>query len=818
MIFSPIAAVVSQLSATPAQESLWWIHHRTKNSAIYHLTWRLALDEAPGHRIEAPVLSRAWQTVVDRHEALRTSLVRHDGTLVQRIHEHLPAPLTEIDWPDVGELAAGPLLDRIAEELHEEPFALDQAPLARAALVRVADRTELHITVHHSVADGWAMQLLLTDLSAAYEAASREEPSRQEGQRQERQARPEWQGVLAGPAVPAPQFCAYTEDVAQAAETAAWRHSLDYWRHTLTGRVTATVAADHDGGSSQQPGAVLRRAVSQRASMAVDRLAHAAAATPFTVYLAAVQTVLARGGAGPEVVLGLVTANRMTTRDQAIVGYLANVLALPGRVAGQDTLADVVSRARDAVWDTLAHQHVPYATVHSALDEATQAGLGDTFPVLLTYHGQIGTDLSVGGVPARLLASPSRSARTDLTIGVFDAAEGTVIELEYHTGRYCEATVAAFLTDIENVLAADPGRQLAELEVASRTVIRHAGATTAASIAAPGRAPGGGSPTGTPLEQRVLGIWNDVLGVPAARPDDDFFASGGHSLTVMRLAAAVERELGAELDVVAWLADPCPRRILELLSGPGVGDAAARTFAVLRDGKGPRLHLVHPIGGSLHAYRPLVAELPANWRITASQDPGTNDASIEQMAERYLADLDEVPDLLGGWSLGGVIAYEMAVTLARRGMGATTLVLIDSFPPVGRSVVGDLFAAFTADVFRSLALPPSPGPELGGTGDRQVRLLAAQLRTMGEEVSPDQLRQRWESYRRHSAAAAKYRSDESLPGPAVLARADLAAQDARRWGNLLPVREVAFSADHYALMRAPAITEVARLLEQSLPC
>jgi len=178
-----------------------------------------------------------------------------------------------------------------------------------------------------------------------------------------------------------------------------------------------------------------------------------------------------------------VTANRMTTRDQAIVGYLANVLALPGRVAGQDTLADVVSRARDAVWDTLAHQHVPYATVHSALDETTQAGLGDTFPVLLTYHGQIGTDLSVGGVPARLLASPSRSARTDLTIGVFDAAEGTVIELEYHTGRYSETTVAAFLTDIENVLAADPGRPVAELEIASRTLIRQAGTMTAASIA-----------------------------------------------------------------------------------------------------------------------------------------------------------------------------------------------------------------------------------------------------------------------------------------------------------------------------------------------
>ncbi len=796
MIFSPIAAAVSQLSATPAQESLWWIHHRTKNSTIYHLTWRLALDEAPGRRIEAPVLSRAWQAVVDRHEALRTSLVRHDGALVQRIHDRLAAPLTEIDWPDAGELPVGTLLDRIAEELHEERFALDQAPLARAALVRVADRAELHITVHHSVADGWAMQLLLTDLSAAYEAASR--------------------GVFAAPAVPVPQFSAYTEDIAQAAETSAWRPSLDYWRHTLAGRVTATVAADHDGGSSRQPGAVLRRAVSPRATAAVDRLARGVAATPFAVYLAAVQTILARGGAGPEVVLGLVTANRMTTRDQAIVGYLANVLALPGRVAGQDTLADIVTRARDAVWDTLAHQHVPYATVHSALDEATQAGLGDLFPVLLTYHGQIGTDLSVGGVPARLLASPSRSARADLTIGVFDAAEGTVIEVEYHAGRYGEATIAAFLTDIDNVLAADPGRPVAELEIASRTVTRQAGTTTAAPIAAPGTAPERGPAAGTPLEQRVLGIWRDVLGGPAARPDDDFFASGGHSLTVMRLAAAVERELGAELDVVAWLADPCPRRILELLSGPGDGDVVARTRAVLRDGDGPRLHLVHPIGGSLHAYQPLVAELPANWRITASQDPGTDDASIEQMAERYLADLDEVPDLLAGWSLGGVIAYQMAVTLARRGTDATTLVLIDSFPPVGRAVVGDLFAAFSADVFRSLALLPCPAPQPGGTDDRQVRLLAAQLRTIGEEVSLDQLRQRWESYRRHTAAAARYRSDESLPGPAVLARADLAAQDARRWGKLLPVREVVFPADHYGLMRAPAVAGLARLLEQSL--
>ncbi|MGQ3029421.1 MAG: condensation domain-containing protein, partial [Ferrovibrionaceae bacterium] len=143
----PLTGRPARLALSPAQERLWFL-------------WRLAPDDtayviAGAVRLTGPLdvarLRRALTGVVARHEALRTRFVEHDGTPWQVIAED-----AEYGWSEAGDLAV-------------RPFDLERGPLLRAALSRVGpDRHDLLLSMHHIVADGWSIAILLREVSALY--------------------------------------------------------------------------------------------------------------------------------------------------------------------------------------------------------------------------------------------------------------------------------------------------------------------------------------------------------------------------------------------------------------------------------------------------------------------------------------------------------------------------------------------------------------------------------------------------------------------------------------------------------------------------
>lgn len=167
------AARQATVPATAMQESMWWIHHRAKIKSVYNLTWRLACASA----VDPAALAAAWQAVHDRHDALRGGLTQQDGSVGMFIEPAVLAAPERVVVADPGPASPDTLLELIAGELHDRPFQLGHPPLTRLALVTVAGRQELIVTVHHSMIDGWGLQLLLTDLSAAYAAARGAAPS-----------------------------------------------------------------------------------------------------------------------------------------------------------------------------------------------------------------------------------------------------------------------------------------------------------------------------------------------------------------------------------------------------------------------------------------------------------------------------------------------------------------------------------------------------------------------------------------------------------------------------------------------------------------
>jgi len=209
------------------------------------------------------------------------------------------------------------------------------------------------------------------------------------------------------------------------------------------------------------------------------------------------------------------------------------------------------------------------------------------------------------------------------------------------------------------------------------------------------------------VEQALLEMSRSVLGIESVSLDDDFFAVGGHSLAAARLFAKIEERFGAKLPLATMFKAPSIRQLSALVRDQSGAAEWSPLVAIRTEGSRRPLFLVHAIGGNVLSYKRLDAHLPADQPIYAFQAAGLKDnradaITIEEMAYTYITALRSVqpegPYYLGGFSAGGVVAYEMAQQLVRQGEQVATLILFDS------SVTPSAAAFVRARAFRRAAL------------------------------------------------------------------------------------------------------------------
>ncbi|MBV9709038.1 MAG: AMP-binding protein, partial [Chloroflexi bacterium] len=191
------------------------------------------------------------------------------------------------------------------------------------------------------------------------------------------------------------------------------------------------------------------------------------------------------------------------------------------------------------------------------------------------------------------------------------------------------------------------------------------------------------------IELQLLHIWERVLERETINLTDNFFHLGGHSLAALRLHSQIQNEFRRQLPLGLLLQYPTIRELAQILRQE-IGYVRGPSLVPLQPyGSRAPFFCVHPGGGSVFCYLDLVRHLSLNCPVYGLQVPemeeGQAITSLEQLAAHYIAALQTVqpegPYFLGGWSAGGIIAYEMAYQLRCQGHDVALLCLFDSRVP-----------------------------------------------------------------------------------------------------------------------------------------
>ncbi|MCA1566066.1 MAG: phosphopantetheine-binding protein, partial [Acidobacteria bacterium] len=203
-------------------------------------------------------------------------------------------------------------------------------------------------------------------------------------------------------------------------------------------------------------------------------------------------------------------------------------------------------------------------------------------------------------------------------------------------------------------------------------------------------------------ELQLTEIWEDVLGVQPVSVRDNFFELGGHSIMAVRLMARIQQQFGLLLPLATLIEGATIEQLAAHLRQE-TGLAYQSSLVKIRSGGlRPPFFCIHPAGGNVLCYADLARYLGSDQPFYGLQAQGLNGVeppliSIENMAARYLDDVRRIqpqgPYLLGGWSMGGTVAFEMARQLQSLGQSIALLALFDTRP-----YVEDKAAAETDDV------------------------------------------------------------------------------------------------------------------------
>jgi len=398
---------------SPLQSGVWLSDQMGRSGSAYHIAIQLHLDG----ELDVERLSDAVSRVVRRHDILRARFVTRDGVATQQIAAPTRVTLRALDSSVAG-------FDLQSKAFAHTPFDLSIDAPCRFELWRVGPRQHgLGIVVHHLVADGWSMRLIVDDIGRFYAAQA-------DGRQLPQDA-------------PAPQY----QDVIarQRAGNTHFAELVEYWRGALAGapeRLALPVERDPAEPRSVRGGALEVQIDAKRLTQ-LRALARAEGVTLYMLLLASFQLLLARWSAQDDIVVGSPFAGRPTLHAQKTVGLFANMVALRTDLSGNPGFDAFLARVRETVLGAQRAASIPFVQVVAEQETGRSVSGRGIFQAEFVLQPAIPEFEPVAGLRVSTGLIPTDTSRFDLALALFEMSEQLHGSLSFALDLFTSITVTA---------------------------------------------------------------------------------------------------------------------------------------------------------------------------------------------------------------------------------------------------------------------------------------------------------------------------------------------------------------------------------------
>ncbi|MEB5401465.1 pyoverdine non-ribosomal peptide synthetase PvdD [Pseudomonas aeruginosa] len=437
----PLADRQQPLALSFAQERQWFLWQLEPESAAYHIPSALRLRG----RLDVDALQRSFDSLVARHETLRTRFRLEGGRSYQQVQ---PAVSVSIEREQFGEEG---LIERI-QAIVVQPFDLERGPLLRVNLLQLAEDDHVLVLVqHHIVSDGWSMQVMVEELVQLYAAYS--------------------QGLdVVLPALPI-QYADYALWQRSWMEAGEKERQLAYWTGLLGGeQPVLELPFDRPRPARQSHrGAQLGFELPRELVEAVRALAQREGASSFMLLLASFQALLYRYSGQADIRVGVPIANRNRVETERLIGFFVNTQVLKADLDGRMGFDELLAQARQRALEAQAHQDLPFEQLVEALQPERNASHNPLFQVLFNHQSEIRSvtpEVQLEDLRLEGLAWDGQTAQFDLTLDIQEDENGIWASFDYATDLFDASTVERLAGHWRNLLrgiVANPRQRLGEL-------------------------------------------------------------------------------------------------------------------------------------------------------------------------------------------------------------------------------------------------------------------------------------------------------------------------------------------------------------------
>ncbi|NEP12735.1 MAG: amino acid adenylation domain-containing protein, partial [Symploca sp. SIO2C1] len=415
-----------------AQERLWFLDQLEGQSSTYNISGTMHLIGL----LNLDALEQAFQTVVERHESLRTHFPTVNGSPIQEI---VPADQIVVfkreQWCHLSADEWQGYIQQAAQAEAETSFDLTTGPLLRVRLLQhSSEEAVVVVTLHHIISDGWSIGVLIREVTELYQA-----------------------GVEGKSAALEPLQIQYGDYTLwqQRLQQEIWEQQLGYWQKQLVDApALLQLPTDYPRPAVQSyRGAHQSFHFSSELTQQLEQFSQNAGVTLFMTLLTGFATLLYRYSGQSDLLIGSPIANRNRTEIEPLIGCFINTLVLRLNIEEQASFAELLRQVRECTLDGYAHQDVPFEQVVDMVQPERSLSHSPLFQVMFVLQNTPQETLDLPGVTSTVLPSENLTTKFDLALTMELTASGLEGTWEYCTDLFAAETITRMSGHLQQVLA-----------------------------------------------------------------------------------------------------------------------------------------------------------------------------------------------------------------------------------------------------------------------------------------------------------------------------------------------------------------------------